>query len=169
MLLGTSMDYESADSRSKGCWDPKTVLSPFYEKWCSPTPTPDFVVDDVWCGMVGSIGFGAAATPEVAAYWTETLKAVYRGDEGRKKLKVALVNLLERDGLLLRLRDITCPVVWLQVCFLRSLVFLGPAGRRLDANRGTPSGHRRCAVRHDDPQGADRVVHLVEGGDAGLH
>lgn len=109
------MDYESADSRSKGCWDPKTVLKPFFEKWCSPTPTPDFVVDDVWCGMVGSIGFGSGTTPEVTAFWTETLKGIYRGDEGRKKLKMALANLMERDGLLLRLRDITCPVVWLQV------------------------------------------------------
>ncbi|OIW22463.1 alpha/beta-hydrolase [Coniochaeta ligniaria NRRL 30616] len=114
MLLGTTMDYESADSRSKGCWDPRTVLKPFFEKWCSPTPTPDFVVDDVWCGMVGSIGFGAATTPEMTAFWTETLKGIYRGDEGRKKLKMALANLMERDGLLLRVRDITCPVVWLQ-------------------------------------------------------
>ncbi|KAB5545511.1 Alpha/Beta hydrolase protein [Coniochaeta sp. 2T2.1] len=114
MLLGTSMDYESADSRSKGCWDPKTLLTPFFEKWCSATPTPDFLVDDVWCGMVGSIGFGSGTTPEMTAFWTETLKAVYRGDEGRKKLKMALLNLLERDGLLLRVRDIVCPVVWLQ-------------------------------------------------------
>jgi len=118
MLLGTSMDYESADSRSKGCWDPKTLLRPFFEKWCSPTPTPDFLVDDVWCGMVGSIGFGAATTEEMTAFWTETLKGVYKGDEGRKKLKMALANLLERDGLLLRVRDIKCPVVWLQVCVL---------------------------------------------------
>jgi hypothetical protein len=116
MLLGTSMDYESSDSRSKGAWDPKTLLMPFYEKWCSPTPTPHFVVDDVWCGMVGGIGFGSSPAPEVTAFWTETLKIVYRGDEGRKKLKIALVNLLERDGLLLRVRDIKCPVVWLQVC-----------------------------------------------------
>ena len=118
MLLGTSMDYESADSRSKGAWDPKTLLSPFFEKWCSTTPTPDFVVDDVWCGMVGSIGFGSSTTPEMTAFWTETLKGVYKGDEGRRKLKLALLNLLERDGLLLRVRDIVCPVVWLQVCRL---------------------------------------------------
>ncbi|AEO67280.1 6acabc9c-fb0b-4ab4-bbc9-dc84dbd5645c [Thermothielavioides terrestris] len=114
VLLGTSMDYESADSRSKGCWDPKTLLTPFYDKWCSRTPTPDFVVDDVWCGMVGSIGFGSSGTPELLQFWTETLKGVYRGDEGRKKLKVALACLLDRDGLLRRLRDITCPVYWLQ-------------------------------------------------------
>ncbi|KAK3319467.1 Alpha/Beta hydrolase protein [Cercophora scortea] len=111
ILLGTSMDYESADSRSKGCWDPKTLLAPFYEKWS--VPTPDFLVDDVWCGMVGSLGFGTGATPEVIQFWTDTLKSIYTGDEGRKKLKMALACLLERDGLLLRVRDITCPVYWL--------------------------------------------------------
>jgi hypothetical protein len=115
ILLGTSMDYESADSRSKGCWDPKGLLTPFFEKWCSTTPTPDFLVDDVWCGMVGSLGFGTGATAEMMQFWAETLKSVYKGDEGRKKLKMALACLLERDGLLLRVRDVTCPVYWLQV------------------------------------------------------
>lgn len=54
VLLGTSMDYESADSRSKGCWDPAAMLTPFLEKWSSPAATEaesaSFVIDDVWCG-----------------------------------------------------------------------------------------------------------------------
>ncbi|KAJ4139458.1 hypothetical protein NW765_003360 [Fusarium oxysporum] len=112
--LGTSMDYESAESREKGCWDPKTQLGPFYENWHSTTPTPDFVVDDVWRGLVSSVGFGSNPSPETLAFWDETLKQVYRGDEGRKKLRIAVVNLFERDGLLLRLRDVECPVYWLQ-------------------------------------------------------
>ncbi|KAF4974951.1 hypothetical protein FZEAL_8214 [Fusarium zealandicum] len=111
--LGSSMDYESAESREKGCWDPKTQLAPFFESWCSPAPTPDFVVDDVWRGLVASLGFAFAATPEMLSFWDETLKQVYRGDEGRRKLRMALANLLERDGLLLRLRDVKCPVYWL--------------------------------------------------------
>lgn len=109
------MDYESSDSRSKGCWDPAALLTPFYEKWTSGTATPDFVVDEVWCGMVGSVGFGAFATEESGAFWKQTLQEVYRGDEGRKKVRMALNCLIERDGLLLRLRDIQCPVYWLQV------------------------------------------------------
>ncbi|KAK7417436.1 hypothetical protein QQX98_004555 [Neonectria punicea] len=112
--LGTSMDYESAVSREKGCWDPKTQLVGFYEGWGSATPTPDFVVDKVWRGLVASVGFGAAVTPETLSFWDETLKNVYTGDEGRKKLRIAVACLLERDGLLLRLRDIKCPVYWLQ-------------------------------------------------------
>ncbi|KAF9765320.1 hypothetical protein IL306_002407 [Fusarium sp. DS 682] len=112
--LGTSMDYESVESREKGCWDPKTQLGPFYESWHSTTPTPDFAVDDVWRGLVSSVGFGSNPSPETLAFWDETLKQVYRGDEGRKKLRIAVVNLFERDGLLLRLRDVKCPVYWLQ-------------------------------------------------------
>ncbi|GJN71885.1 hydrolase [Purpureocillium lilacinum] len=111
--LGSSMDYESAASREKGCWDPKTQLAPFYEAWSSPVPTPDFVVDEVWRGMVAKLGFSSTVTAETLSFWDETLKAVYSGDEGRKKLRMALINLLERDGLLLRLRDIKCPVYWL--------------------------------------------------------
>lgn len=110
------MDYESEEARAKGCWDPKSLLSPFYENWCSPTPTPDFVVDEVWCGMVATLGFGAGATDELVQFWKDTLKDVYKGDEGRKKLKMALGCLLDRDGLLRRVRDVTCPVYWLQVC-----------------------------------------------------
>ncbi|KUI73531.1 putative 1-acylglycerol-3-phosphate O-acyltransferase [Cytospora mali] len=114
ILLGTSLDYESEDSRTKGCWDPATLLTPFFEKWSSTTTTTDFVIDDVWCGMVGSVGFGEHGTPEKAAFWTKTLQEVYKGDEGRKKAKMALLNLLSRDGLLHRLRDVKCPVYWLQ-------------------------------------------------------
>ncbi|KAM0432970.1 hypothetical protein ACHAPT_004675 [Fusarium lateritium] len=112
--LGTSMDYESAESREKGCWDPKTSLRPFYDSWDSATPTPDFIVDEVWRGLVSAVGFGTNPTAETLAFWDETLKQVYSGDEGRRKLRTAVANLLERDGLLLRLRDVKCPVYWLQ-------------------------------------------------------
>lgn len=114
------MDYESADSREKGCWDPKKDLAPFYEKWS--LETADFVVDDVWRGLVANLGFSGSVTPETISFWDETLKEVYSGDAGRRKLRVALINLLSRDGLLLRLSDIKCPVYWLQV----SLTATGP-------------------------------------------
>ncbi|KAK4178815.1 putative Alpha/beta hydrolase [Triangularia setosa] len=112
--LGTSMDSESAYARTKGTWDPAPVLSPFLEKWESVAPTPDFVVDEQWRGMVTALGFGATPKPELLRFWDETLKQVYVGDEGRKKVRMALTNLLERDGLLLRLRHVKCPVYWLQ-------------------------------------------------------
>lgn len=107
------MDYESAASREKGCWNPKNDLAPFREKWS--TPIDDFVVDDVWRGMVANLGFSSTVSKETLSFWDDTLKEVYRGDDGRKKLRMALINLLERDGLLSRLQDIKCPVYWLHV------------------------------------------------------
>ncbi|KAL3472050.1 Alpha/Beta hydrolase protein [Aspergillus californicus] len=114
VLLGTSLDYESSDSRSKGCWDPATSLTHFYEKWTSDLATPDFVVDEAWSDIVASVGFGAHATETLVSFWKQRLREVYQGDEGRKKVRMALGCLLARDGLLLRLRDIKCPVHWLQ-------------------------------------------------------
>jgi hypothetical protein len=63
------------------------------------------------------LGFSSAGTEENAAFWHQTITEVYRGDEGRRKLRMAAICLGERDGLLLRLADIRCPVYWLQVSF----------------------------------------------------
>ena len=107
------MDSESAASREKGCWDPKTNLLPFYDRLS--VPDADFVVDEAWRRMVASLGFSGTVDQETLLFWDTTLKEVYCGEQGQKKLRMALVNLLERDGLLLRLRDVKCPVYWLQV------------------------------------------------------
>jgi hypothetical protein len=109
------MDSESADSRTKGCWDPAPIISPFIANWTSATPTPEFVVDDVWCGMVATLGFGNGVSAETVEFWKNTVREVYKGDEGRWKARMAAICLLERDGLLLRLGDVKCPVYWLQV------------------------------------------------------
>ncbi|KAF3032928.1 hypothetical protein E8E12_004421 [Didymella heteroderae] len=112
--LGTSMDAETPETREKGCWDPIPLLDPFAQRWASATSTPDFEIDDQWCGMVASFGFGSHATNESTAFWTKTLKETYVGNEGRKKARMAVLCLMSRDSLSLRLGDITCPVYWLQ-------------------------------------------------------
>lgn len=155
------MDYESADSRSKGCWDPAGLLTPFYEKWTSESATPEFVVDETWCGMVGSVGFGAFATAESGAFWKQTLQEVYRGDEGRRKVRMALNCLIERDGLLLRLRDIQCPVYWLQVRTLTTSTNCTAKSKQCQTDR---PGHRRHAVWNDRCYRADQPFHAVQGG-----
>ncbi|KAK2780673.1 hypothetical protein FQN53_001050 [Emmonsiellopsis sp. PD_33] len=114
MPMGTSMDYESPESRTKGCWDPVPLLSPFYDKWTSATATSEFVVDDMWCGMVAGLGLGEGASADIIEFWQKTVKEVYSGDEGRKKVRMAAICLMTRDGLLFRLCDIKCPVYWLQ-------------------------------------------------------
>lgn len=118
------MDSESGNSRTKQCWDPAPILTPFYDKWTSSTPTPDFVIDDVWCGMVAGLGFGSAVTQDTVEFWKQTVRDVYKGDEGRRKVRMAVICLLERDGLLLRLRDVKCPVYWLQVSYIYLFVYV---------------------------------------------
>lgn len=139
------MDYESAESREQGAWEPNAILAPFLEKWASKTKTPEFVIDDVWCGMVASLGFSGAVSAETTEFWKETVKRTYTGDEGRKKVRMALINLLSRDGLLLRLQDIKCPVYWLQVS-LSSHNF-----RIRLADHSSAIGQRRRPFWHEDP------------------
>jgi hypothetical protein len=69
--------------------------------------------------MVARLGFSGIIPEETLSFWDKTLIEVYSGEEGRKKLRMALLNLIERDSLLTRLRDIKCPVYWLQVSNLR--------------------------------------------------
>lgn len=112
--LGTSMDAETQETREKGCWDPVPLTQPFLSAWNSLSATPEFEIQDEWCGMVASFGFGAHATEESTRFWTAVLKEVYAGDEGRRKLRMAVMCLLSRDSLLVRLGDVKCPVYWLQ-------------------------------------------------------
>ncbi|KAI0886717.1 putative alpha/beta hydrolase [Annulohypoxylon maeteangense] len=114
LAMATSMDSESADSRTKGCWDPAPFASPFLQKWSSSTPNPDFVVGDDWIQPVLGLGLGSASTPAAVEYWSESIRKVYSGDQGRRRLRMATLNLAERDGLLFRIGDIKCPVHWYQ-------------------------------------------------------
>lgn len=108
------MDYESSDSRAKGCWDPFPLLGSFLDRWTSATATPEFELDDDWCAAVIGIGYASAESAPVSV---EDMKQVYRGDAGRKKVRMAALCLVTRDGLLLRLGDVKCPVFWLQASF----------------------------------------------------
>lgn len=145
--LGTSMDAETPETREKGCWDPVPLLSPFAQKWASTEATPEFEIDDQWCGMVASFGFGSHATDESTNFWTSVLKETYAGDEGRKKARMSVLCLMSRDSLMLRLSDVTCPVNWLQ---------------------GTDDAPYGCQVQHEQIElftgSEDKKLSLVEGG-----
>ncbi|XXH01929.1 Golgi transport complex subunit 3 [Hypoxylon texense] len=112
--VATSMDCESSDSREKGCWDPTPFVGPFLQAWRSTAPTPEYVPGDDFITATLGLVFGSAATPSATEYWSDSIRRVYSGDEGRKKLRMAVIAVAERDGLLLRLGDIQCPVHWLQ-------------------------------------------------------
>lgn len=109
------MEAETARSREQGCWDPASFVKPFLDRWTSDRPTPDWVVEDDWVGSIVHLGFGAAATPANVEFWTQTLHDVYKGDEARRRLKMATICLVERDGLIFRLPYVQCPVHWLHV------------------------------------------------------
>ncbi|KAK4507097.1 hypothetical protein PRZ48_000831 [Zasmidium cellare] len=111
--LGTSMDYESERSRKLGCWDGPALFESTIASWTSEAPTPDFVPAEEYCEAMLATGFGGLVDGEVRRFWINTIQSNYSGDEGRKRIRMAAINLAERDGLHSRLSDVRCPVLWL--------------------------------------------------------
>lgn len=111
--LGTSMDSESERSRELGCWDGIAFCTPAIDGLASPVGD-DWVVDGDFVDAVLGAGFGDDVDPDERAFWHAELGRHYVGDEGRHRLRVASINLRDRDGLHARLDDVRCPVLWLQ-------------------------------------------------------
>lgn len=111
--LGTSMDFESERTRKLGCWDGAAACTGPIDRWTTTENTPDFEPDDGFCDFLIDVGFGKDCERSVRDYWKKTIKSNYKGDEGRRRARMAAINLRERDGLHGRLFDITCPVMWL--------------------------------------------------------
>jgi hypothetical protein len=61
------------------------------------------------------VGFGKECPADVREYWFEEIRKNYRGEEGRKRIRMASINLRDRDGLHSRVSDVVCPVLWLHV------------------------------------------------------
>ncbi|KAJ6021464.1 hypothetical protein N7540_006968 [Penicillium herquei] len=110
--VGTSMDSESERSRKLGCWDGASIVTGFTKQWTSSTPTPGFEPDDVYCNALVNIGFNEC-TAEVRDFWLRSIKSNYRDDDGRRRIRMAAITLVERGPLHLRLSDVRCPVLWL--------------------------------------------------------
>lgn len=111
--LGTSLDYESERTRSLGCWNGPSDLTPSIDAWTSVKPTPDFEPGEEYSNFLIDIGFGKDCPKETREFWNKEIRANYQGDEGRKRIREAAVNLSERDGLHGRLTHVKCPVLWL--------------------------------------------------------
>jgi len=111
--LGTSMDYESERTRKLGCWDGIDACTGPINKWTTTQSTPQFEPDTDYCDFLIDIGFGKDCDASVRSFWRETIKANYQGDDGRRRARMAAINLRERDGLHGRLFDVGCPVLWL--------------------------------------------------------
>lgn len=111
--LGTSMDNESERTRKLGCWDGADACTGPIDKWTTTQTTSSFEPDDDFTNFLIDIGFGKDCDKSVRDFWNKTIKANYQGDEGRRRARMAAINLRERDTLHGRLFDIRCPVMWL--------------------------------------------------------
>lgn len=111
VLLGTCMDREGPEAVSRGCWDGHAMAVDLIEAWS--VPKEDFEPAPEYIALNNQLGFGNPSV-EMSELWTGIIKENYRGNEGRKRMRMAGINLRDRDGLHMRLRDVTCPVLWMQ-------------------------------------------------------
>ncbi|KAK5112001.1 hypothetical protein LTR62_004535 [Meristemomyces frigidus] len=111
--LGTSMDYESERTRGLGCWNGPADLAANIKAWSTTSPTPEFKPSEEYCNFLIDIGFGKDCPKDTRDFWVKEIQANYTGDDGRRRIRMAAINLAERDGLHSRLFDVRCPVLWL--------------------------------------------------------
>lgn len=111
--LGTSLDYESERTRNHGCWNGPADLAPSIKKWTTNQAVSSFEPGEDYSNFLIDIGFGKDCDKSVRQYWNDTIRANYQGDDGRRRIRMAAINLAERDGLHSRLSDVRCPVLWL--------------------------------------------------------
>ncbi len=109
------MDYESERTRKLGCWDGFEACTGPINQWTTNEETNDFQPDLDYCNFLIDIGFGKNSSDDVRKFWQKTIQSNYQGDDGRRRARMAAINLRERDGLHGRLFDVKCPVMWLHV------------------------------------------------------
>ncbi|MBY5473379.1 MULTISPECIES: alpha/beta fold hydrolase [Rhizobium] len=110
--LGTSLDYESAASRELDCWFADDFCNPLILDLTQPVG-PDWVPSDEYCDGLAESGLGVNVSDEARAFWAKKLRENYKGDEGRRRIRMCAINLRDRDGLHGRLDYVECPVLWL--------------------------------------------------------
>jgi hypothetical protein len=114
--LGTSLDTESPRSRSLGCWDALDSLHHLITTDFAPSSqSSEFSPSLDFGTFLVNSGFGPKCPQDVRDFWVEELKKNYAGEDGRKRIRMAAINLRDRDGLHLRAGDVKCPVLWLHV------------------------------------------------------
>lgn len=113
--LGTSMDFESPRTHELGCWDGRAVGDSLLEAWDLPfSPPEDFLPSEDYCNLNVDLGLGRDCDKATRDFWVKEIQENYRGDAGRRMLRMCAMNLKDRDGLHTRLRDVKCPVLWMQ-------------------------------------------------------
>ncbi|USW51830.1 Putative alpha/Beta hydrolase [Septoria linicola] len=111
--IGTSMDAENKRTRKLGCWNAHETLTPLVNGLMSSTPTPDFYPPEQFVTREIENSFGSDVADDIRKKWTNEINFHYAGNEGRRRLRMAAINLRDRDSLHGRAFDVLCPVLWL--------------------------------------------------------
>ncbi|GAD98956.1 alpha/beta hydrolase fold family protein [Paecilomyces variotii No. 5] len=111
--LGTSMDSESDRSRNLGCWDLRPIGEPIIRQLTAEAPAPDFGLTEEFCNLLIDLGFGKDVDIAIRQALIKGVQENYRHEDGRKRARMSMINLSDRDGLHGRLADVICPVLWL--------------------------------------------------------
>lgn len=150
------MDYESPRSRDLGCWNGAQVASGLVQLGATQTPVPDFEPEDGYCDFLMDIGYGKTCPRDLRDKWAGILKNTYRGDDGKRRMCMAAINLATRDGLHARLPFVKSPVLWLQVC----IVFFSLVHGYLARSAVTDCiGHRRRRPQRGKCAGGNQALH----------
>ncbi|MGP3943710.1 alpha/beta fold hydrolase [Streptomyces sp. 6N106] len=141
ILLGTSMDFESPRSRKLGCWDGDGFCTPVIDELADPVGE-DWVVSERFMDDTFDAAMGGLSAEE-REFWLTQYRENYSGEAGRQRLRLATVNLRDRDGLHGRLDDVRSPVLWLHGT-ADSVYSVANAEEEIRMFRGSPDA--RCEV-----------------------
>jgi hypothetical protein len=114
------MDYESERSQKLGCWNAYPIGSALINEWTTSDAVPDFLMAEPYANLLIDFGLGKECDKAVRDFWVQTVQESYKGDDGRKRARMASINLRDRDSLHGRLFDVRCPVLWMHVSFALS-------------------------------------------------
>lgn len=86
------------------------TLTPWIEELQGIESNPSFKPSDEFASLIFKTGFNDIPH-ENYEFWFETLRKAWSGDDGRRRARMCVLNLRDRDGLHGRLFDIRCPVL----------------------------------------------------------
>lgn len=112
IAVGTSMEGETQGSRDLGCWDANAVADGVLSMWTTTRPTPGFELPPPFVDALVA-GFGSGIDEATRAFWEAEFPRLFAGTDGRKRARMVMLNLRDRDGLHGRLFDVKCPVLWI--------------------------------------------------------
>ncbi|KKP03446.1 alpha/beta hydrolase fold family protein [Trichoderma harzianum] len=146
ILMGTSMDFESPESRELGCWDGPQATASLVSMSADFSPHDDFEPGSAYVDFLMQIGYGEKVTVVLKEKWAKSIQKVYSKDIGKKTICMAAVCLSSRDGLHARLPHIRCPVLWMQGT---ADVVFSVANARKEINMFTNAPEAKLVVMQD--------------------